>query len=234
MKNTRAIFFAVLLLVPLISYSQGMEEAKTKCADLGFTKGTEKFGSCVLRLTNNQENAGNKTPNFVIEAPTVVDNGAVVPVNITFNPPLLNGKAVKILVNKELAYEIQVLEGSLSKFQARVLMPMNPSVISVQCNGCQGEQFKSEVKLVGHLQTVDSTPASMKIVKIENSIKALVSAESTTSGNFLVTGNGFKLKVALSKYVVKDPFFGFVGSINNAQYCGEFVTSGSSKSCTEN
>ena len=234
MINIKLVILNILLLLPACGHSQGIEDAKVKCAELGFSKGSESFGNCVLKLSKSQESVIGKAPNYSIEAPTVIDNGGVVPANFSFNPPLSEGRSVKILVNKELAYEVQVIEGSLSKFQARVLMPMNPSVISVQCNGCLEEQLKSEVKIVGHLQTVDSTPTSMKIVKIQNSVKALVSADSTVSGNFIVSGVGFKVKVLLSKYVVKNPFFAFVGSIGNGQYCGEFVSSGSAKACTEN
>lgn len=234
MKNMKLVAAIIFFLTSTFVYCQGIENAKTKCAELGFAKGTEKFGNCVLRLTSIQEGVATKAHNFVIEAPVIVDNGGVVPANFTFNPPLLEGGSAKILVNNEIAYEIQVLEGSLSKFQARVLMPINPSVISVQCNGCQGEQFKAEVKLVAPLQTVDSTPTSMKIVKVQNGIKALVSAGSTIGGSFIVSGIGFKVKVLLSKYVTRDPFFAFIGSIGSSQYCGEFVTSGSVKLCTEN
>jgi hypothetical protein len=235
MKNFRSIILAVFLLTPTLGFCQGMEDAKNKCAELGFTKGTEKFGACVLRLTSIQGIPTASRVNYVIQAPRpVVDNGGIVPVNVTFDPPLMSGSSAKILVNKEIAYEIQVQEGVLSQFNARLILPSNPSTILVDCLGCTGEIYQSEVRLVARLQSMESPPSSMKIVKIQNSVKALVSADSTVSGNFIVSGVGFKVKVLLSKYVVKDPFFAFVGSIGSGQYCGEFVSSGSAKACTEN
>ena len=235
MKNLSSIILPVFFLIPTLGYCQGMEDAKTKCAELGFTKGTEKFGACVLRLTGAQVAPSANRINFVIQAPRpVVENGGVVPVNITFDPPLMVGTFAKLLVNKEVAYEIQVLEGTLSKFTTRVLFPTNPSTVSIECIGCAGESYQSEVKLVAPLQTFNSHPARVRVAKGPSNIRFLVDADSTISGNFFVSGSGFKVNVLLSNYVVKNPFFGFEGSIGNGQYCGEFVTAGSVKLCSDN
>jgi hypothetical protein len=215
-------------------HCQGIDNAKAKCAELGFAKGTEKFGTCVLRLTNVQEAPRANRINFVIQAPRpVVDHGGIVPLGVTFDPPLIVGASAKILVNKEVAYEIQVLEGTLSKFFTRVIFPINPSVVSIECIGCTGENYQSEVKLLAPLQTVNSHPARVRVAKGPHNIRFLIDADSTISGNFSVSGSGFKVKVLLSNYVVKNPFFGFEGSISSGQYCGEFVTSGSIKSCAD-
>lgn len=235
MKKIGSIVFSLFFFIPSLVYSQGIENAKIKCTELGFAKGTEKFGTCVLKLTNIQEAPSVNKINFVIQAPRpVVENGRIVPVNITFDPPLMVGTSAKLLVNKEVAYEIQVLEGTLSKFSTRVLFPTNPSTVSIECIGCAGENYQSEVILVAPLQTFNSLPARVRIAKGPNNIKFIVDADSTISGNFSVSGSGFKVKVLLSKYVVKNPFFGFDGSIGNGQYCGEFVTTGSAKLCSEN
>jgi len=234
MKNIRLVIVSLFFFTTTFAYSQGMEDAKTKCAELGFAKGTEKFGVCVLRLTKVQEAPSANRINFVIQAPRpVVDHGGIVPLGVTFDPPLIVGASAKILVNKEVAYEIQVLEGTLSRFFTRVLFPINPSVVSIECLGCVGENYQSEVRLVVPLQTVNSHPTRVRVAKSPNNIRFLVDADSTISGNFSVSGSGFKVKVLLSKYVVKNPFFGFEGSISNGQYCGEFVTSGSIKSCAD-
>ena len=37
--------------VPIKSLTISLDEAKAQCADLGFKKGTEKFGDCVLKLS---------------------------------------------------------------------------------------------------------------------------------------------------------------------------------------
>jgi hypothetical protein len=235
MKNIRLVIVSAFFFTTTFAYSQGIEDAKTKCAELGFAKGTEKFGGCVLRLTKVQETPSASRVNFVIQAPRpVVENGGVVPVNITFDPPLMVGTSAKLLVNKEVAYEIQVSEGTLSKFSTRVLFPTNPSTVSIECIGCAGENYQSEVILVAPLQTFNSQPVRVRVAKGPNNIRFLVDADSTISGNFSVSGSGFKVKVLLSKYVVKNPFFGFDGSIGNGQYCGEFVTAGSAKLCSEN
>lgn len=235
MKNIRLVIFSAFFFTTTFAYSQGMEDAKTKCAELGFAKGTEKFGGCVLRLTKVQEPPSASRINFAIQAPRpVVDHGGIVPLGVTFDPPLIVGASAKILVNKEVAYEIQVLEGTLSKFTTRAIFPINPSVVSTECIGCSGENYQSEVKLVAPLQTTNSHPTKARAAKGPNNIRFLVDADSTISGYFAVSGSGFKVKVLLSKYVVKNPFFGFEGSISNGQYCGEFVTAGSVKVCSEN
>lgn len=235
MIRLRTYFFYIFLALPSLAFCQGLDNAKAKCIELGFISGTEKFGTCVLRLTSSQERPIANRVNFTIQGPIpIVDNGGIVPLMVTFNPPLMTGASAKILVNKEVAYEIQVLEGFLSTFNARLLFPTNPTLVTVECPGCTGVNYESEVRLVSRLQLNSSPPVSIRAVKSSNDIKFLIAVDSTTHGNFTVSGNGFKVNVLLSKYVVRNPFFGFVGSIGSGQYCGEFVTSGSVKSCADN
>lgn len=235
MIKFRTFFSCIFLVLPSLAFCQGLDNAKAKCIELGFVNGTEKFGSCVLRLTSSHETPNPNRVNFTIQAPrSIVENGAIVPLGVTFDPPLMTGASARILVNKEVAYEIQILEGVLSTFNTRLLFPSNPTVVTVECPGCVGVNYESEVRLIVPLHANSSPPAAIKAVKGSNNIRFLVTADSTTYGNFIVSGNGFKVKVLLSKFVVKDPFFGFVGSISTGQYCGEFVTSGSVKSCADN
>lgn len=48
----RAFFLGALLCTSQYGFSQSIEQAKTKCISLGFKSGTEDFGKCVLKLSN--------------------------------------------------------------------------------------------------------------------------------------------------------------------------------------
>ena len=50
------------LIVPAQAQGMNLGTARVTCADLGFTPGTERFGECVLKLLDEEENDGGDAP----------------------------------------------------------------------------------------------------------------------------------------------------------------------------
>lgn len=174
---------------------------------------------------------------FTIEAPFVAENGAVVPVNIKFNPPLNKGDKFILSINNDYVAEVYVDEGSLWLFQYRVLMKDSQNKIFVNCSprNCRGEAFNTSATLTAPLQTFNSRPSGIRHAISDGSAKFLVSSDSTNQGTFEVLSNSFKARVMLTNYTVKNPFFGFgasIGAVGSGQICSIYKSNGEQTVCS--
>jgi hypothetical protein len=174
---------------------------------------------------------------FTIEAPFVAENGSVVPVNIKFDPPLNKGDKFILSINGDYVTEVYVDEGSLWLFQHRVLMKDSQNRIFVNCGpkNCRGEAFNTSATLTAPLQISNSRPGGIRHAISDGAARFLVSADNTNQGTFEVLSTSFKARVMLTKYTVKNPFFGFgasIGAVGSGQICSIYKSNGEQTVCS--
>lgn len=169
--------------------------------------------------------------NYYLQVPTVIENGAVVPVNIRFDPPLTRGKSFSIFFNKEAVANITIQEGQLIEFMTRLKMSEEITTTSVKCSNCTGDNITSEVKLTAPLSTVNSMPEKILLNSRPGIIRVLVTARNTINGNFGLVANGLNINVVLTKNLVSNPFFSFRGSIQRGESCATYQSSEKISQC---
>jgi len=152
-----------------------------------------------------------------VKAPEIAENGAVVPVEITFNPPLQAGEGVDVRVNGALATALVVQEGQVATWLLRLQFPASGTV-QVQAGSSTAEKFV-KVTVGGSLDSMANvalfTPevaGSFKIRTTTGDTRLLLSG-ALKAGRLLVSGSGFRVAVSGSPYVARNPYFGFKGSV---------------------
>ncbi len=163
--------------------------------------------------------------------PELVENGAVTPVGITVSPSLKAGDFLAIFINGKQASRVEITFGELEKFNTRFIFNEPITSVSVQCSECNPRTLSSRVTLIAPVHSVNSSPENIRMIGNQSEIKALIAAQSTSSGKLFLVGNDLNLNVLLTPYVTRDPFFGFNGSIKTGQYCIRYQTSGEVSGC---
>lgn len=153
-----------------------------------------------------------------LRAPEIAENGALVPVDIFFSPPLRAGDGVDVRVMGVLATSLTVQEGELSFWSLRLQFPSTGRV-QVQAGNNRAEH---EVKVtVGTGTAINDmtrvpqfapTPGGFKIRTTTGDAKILLIG-AHKSGRLQVSGSGFRVAVSGSPYISQNPVFGFKGSI---------------------
>lgn len=194
------------------------------------------IASCLMFLVPSVALALEKT-NYTIVAPYEVQNGYVVPVGVSFSPPLKQGDSFRLMVSNLPLAEVTVRAGRLEFFSFRTIMFSNPSVISVECLNCVGESFKSSVSIPAIVPTSSiEAPVKKFTTSFKNGeMKFLIWYDSPQNliqpGLFTVDGELFKISLKMSNLSVVNPFVGFRGSISPGKYCYSFKNQFETNEC---
>jgi predicted secreted protein len=172
---------------------------------------------------------------YSITTPAQIENGAVVPIIVSFNPPLQKGEEFLVLQNGKVATKVLIKDGLLSQFSFRLRMYESKVVTSVLCKNCSGESFTSNVNLL--TTPFQDTPkefdiSDLRIRATAGVFKSLVYAKNIDKGSVELTSNRLNLEFSLSEYIATSPFFGFYGTINKGEACLTYTSTNSLKKCT--
>lgn len=151
-----------------------------------------------------------------VKAPDIAENGAVVPVEIAFNPPLQPGEGAELRVNGALASALVVHEGGVSAWSLRLVLPASGTV-QVQAGGSTAEKFV-KVSVGGSPDSLASrplfnpAPGLYKLRTTSGDVKALLNG-TLNAGRLKFSGSGFQVSVSGSPYLSMNPLIGFKGSV---------------------
>jgi hypothetical protein len=171
---------------------------------------------------------------FAISAPDTCENGAVCPVEVSMNPPLLKGDTFLLRINEEEATRVQVLDGDLSHFGARFITPRGLSKVVVTCGNCAHRSAEKQIRtnLSRTPSVSNSAPKSIRLRGTRGDLRALVESEDTVSGYAFFDTSTSKILVKQTPFTVKNPYFGIKGSFAEGNNCFAFQSSTLMVQCT--
>ncbi len=150
-------------------------------------------------------------------APDIAENGAVVPIGVSFSPALGAGDSAEIsfaLPTGQLAVtSITVQEGALDKWSLRVSMPRSGRVVVRTNRGASAERDVN-VRLGGVANSGQAPldPSAAKARYANDEARVLLEGVHG-SGQLVFQGAGFSAAVTGSPYLARNPYFAFKGSI---------------------
>lgn len=156
---------------------------------------------------------------MTIKAPDIVENGAVVPVEIRLDRPMTAGQILELLVNGEPAAQVRVMEGKLSLFSARVRgSQSNTSIVArVIANGRELDSASRNVE-VRIIAPVGGTPTSVENTKVRaqsGDLKMLMNSANGFAGTLVVQDAGFRVEISGSAVISRNPFVGLKGEFSD-------------------
>lgn len=197
---------------------------------------TSSFNSLINSIRTGQYSSYG----ISIKAPSVAENGAVVPLEITASSPLVNGEKLYVIVNDEYVSHIVTPQGRIevSKFSIRSRMPGTGylrGVIIDQSNKIRAASI--EVR-VGHGAIMNSSeygaPFSHKVRAVRNysdaEIKVLIN-NPMSDVNYLKTlnikyGDTGNVIISMTPAASKNPFVGITTTAGDfSRYDLEFSLS---------
>ena len=167
---------------------------------------------------------------LTLKAPKKVENGSVVPVTVEISPAMYQGDKLELLVGDNLAYIVEI-EGpdSVSRVSARVRSDKSYGSIDVKLVRKSGEE---EAEYAGFDNSKTSTPPNIgskgKTVKQkfksqlfgDSNLKILFKNDMGYDGHinkFDVTTSKGKIKISMTPWMSKHPFFGISGNFDDAK-----------------
>lgn len=142
-----------------------------------------------------------------VTGPDIAEAGCVVPMGVTFDPPLRSGATFNVMSGSSIAATVDVTHGRLSEFQMRVRMTSSNS-LTVVCDSC-----KVTMKSVNVINgcTADPYPSGDGRARIRingKTVLTLIDGHYPRGVVFLKT-NGGRLAVHTTEMTAKNPFFSF-------------------------
>lgn len=165
-----------------------------------------------------------------ISAPDRAENGAVIPVAIKLDKPLLAGQQLDLLVNGETAAQVKVVSGKLSAFSTRVKGSQNTTTVAarIHANGSELDSASQNITVTITAPMVSSpTVASIMKVKAQNGeIKLLMTSENGFAGIIFLQDTGFHVEISGSSVISKNPYISANGEFSD-QATASFIAQSS-------
>lgn len=159
---------------------------------------------------------------LTVKAPDIAENGAVVPVAIKLDSPLVSGD--KLTINTPSRQGVAVFEVTgrtgLTLASTRVRMMATgyvEAVVHRRDGSVEQERKNVEVTIGARIPDTGSSAIKERIRARRNNIKMLISNKMARDGyirNLEVTVDNGTIKGALSPYLSQNPYFGFTGSFS--------------------
>jgi len=157
-----------------------------------------------------------------LKAPDIAENGAVIPITVGLDNPLVAGQELDILVNDEVAARFRVFEGQTTSLSTRVMSfqrsaSVSASVIDIN-NRREIDRADKTIKV-----TIPSSPHKgdpTVIGKLRERIKngqykALLSAGNGFIGTLDLKGSGYHAAFIGSRIITKNPYLGVNGNFSD-------------------
>ena len=160
-------------------------------------------------------NIGTSRHDIQLRTPDIAENGAVVPVEVNFSPPLRAGDQVDVVVGTKRVSTLEVVDGELSAWSLRLAMTESGTVRAQSSGGGRAERsvrvtIGVDSALLAASPQVDL--ASSKIRTKAGETRMLL-AGALSSGKLTVSGTGFRVTVSGSPSLSLNPVMGFQGSV---------------------
>ncbi len=154
-----------------------------------------------------------------IIAPDKAENGAVIPVEVKFDKPLISGQRLELWVNDKLATHVGIVEGEISNFKIRVKSSSIKTTIKARILGGGNDgSIVSKNVIVTVVSSIGGSPSSvtaLKEKKINGEIKLLMDSMNGFAGMLVLKDNGFNAEITGSAGVSKNPFVSVKGKFTD-------------------
>jgi hypothetical protein len=163
---------------------------------------------------------GSIKPKVLASAPASVEDGAVVPINIEFSPPLKAGESVEVIVAGMNATKLDVLTGEVQSWVLGAAMPKSGSIIVGTSRGEFSEKpVMVKVSIAANITGNASLPlpnTNTATVKTENGETKIIFQDGALSrGKLFITGSSFQISITGTPYISAKPFFSFKSNMKN-------------------
>lgn len=164
----------------------------------------------------NRLNEGSTRHDTTIRAPDIAANGAVVPVDASFSPPLRVGDIAEVRVGNHVASILEVLDGEVSLWSLRLAMPAT-GVIRVHSSGGGAAEKSIEVTVGADNARIAADPSLLDLnsakIRTKSGETRMLIAGRFSRGKLSISGLGFRVAVSGSSYLSFNPVMGFQGSV---------------------
>jgi hypothetical protein len=154
--------------------------------------------------------------------PSVAINGAVVPTEATFSPPLTAGQIVVIGAAGAEAMRMEVLEGEVFKLSTRVKMPESGEITykrirdgAVLEGNAITVQIKDGVRPSGVASRVAKGSEQLREKAIKGSYRMLVYTENGLGSDVVLHDAGFRIRISGSNALSNRLFIGVDGNFSD-------------------
>jgi len=161
--------------------------------------------------------------------PGVPVNGAVVPTEATFTPPLAAGQTLLIEGSGIEVLRVEVTEGEVSKISTRIKMPESGDISyrrvvngTVQESALIPVQIKDGVRPSGPASRVQKSDHEVKEAAKDGAYRMLVYTENGLGSTIVLSDTGFKIRV-VGTNALSDKFFLAVEGSFSGKLTSEFV-----------
>lgn len=151
----------------------------------------------------------------LVKAPDIAENGSVVPVEVSFSPPLQAGEAAEVRIANSLATTLEVQEGEVKSWGLRVAMPSTGMITVATSGGGSGQKEVAVgrgVALASGEPLADTAQAKQRVTAGE--VRMLLNGY-LNAGKLSVSGSGFRVLVGGSPFLSRNPVLAFTGSVRD-------------------
>lgn len=138
--------------------------------------------------------------------PDIAESGCVVPIALTFKPPIVAGNNFQLMLNSRKVAEVEVIKGAITEFQFRGKMSNSGEVLGL-CSGCKSTPKFISVASGCNLFEKSSGDGFANIRTNGGEFKSLMNG-NFADGALHITGGDIEVKVTPTIYTTDRTFIG--------------------------